>query len=131
MERVSYPDALKFISLTNTASFLHDLRKACLSNPGNTEFWTDIQGQGREMSLISKSEAAKQGGISSITEPEAEQVRPFWIQVLNLDDANNKKVFGGLICPLCFPRASWTSIDSPVSIAISYSKFNHYCVGYT
>ena len=56
------------------------------------------------MSLISKSEAAKQGGISSITEPEAEQVRPFWIQVLNFDDANNKKVSGGLICPLCFPR---------------------------
>lgn len=64
------------ISLTILASFLRDLRKTCLSTPGNAEFWTDVQGQGRDMSLISKPEAAKQGGISSITEPEAEQVRP-------------------------------------------------------
>lgn len=54
--------------------FIKDMRETCLSEPGNKEFWSQVQTHGREMSLISKPEAAKNGGISMISEPAAEAV---------------------------------------------------------
>jgi hypothetical protein len=54
--------------------FVQNLRKTCLSDPGNKEFWAEVQKHGRGMSLISKPEAAKHGGISTIPESDAEQV---------------------------------------------------------
>lgn len=57
-----------------TTRFLRDLRETCLSEPGNKDFWAQVQKQGRDISLISKPEAAKYGGISLIPESEAEGV---------------------------------------------------------
>jgi ATP-dependent DNA helicase 2 subunit 2 len=48
-----------------------------LSKPGNPEFWSDVKKVGRDLSLISKGEAKKQGGLSSIADDEAEEVRSF------------------------------------------------------
>jgi len=64
--------ALKEDEIDAWNEFIQDLRQACLSDPGNKEFWTLVQKQGRGMSLISKPEAAKNGGISTIPESDAE-----------------------------------------------------------
>ncbi|KAF7986188.1 hypothetical protein HWV62_38598 [Athelia sp. TMB] len=53
--------------------FLRDLKRACLSQHGNQDFWAEVQKQGRGMSLISKPEAAQEGGISAISETVAEE----------------------------------------------------------
>lgn len=45
--------------------------------PGNPEFWSDVKKIGRNLSLISKAEARKQGGLSSVADDEAEEVRFF------------------------------------------------------
>lgn len=55
-------------------SFLRNLKEKCLSKPGNPEFWSDVKKVGRDLSLISKGEAKKQGGLSSIADDEAEEV---------------------------------------------------------
>ncbi|KAH8101566.1 SPOC domain-like protein [Cristinia sonorae] len=45
--------------------FLQDLKHTCLEDePGNQDFWTQVKKQGREMSLISKSEVKKKHGVS-------------------------------------------------------------------
>ena len=59
------------------SSFLRNLKEKCLSKPGNPEFWSDVKKVGRDLSLISKGEAKKQGGLSSIVDNEAEEVRSF------------------------------------------------------
>ena len=59
------------------SSFLRNLKEKCLSKPGNPEFWSDVKKIGRDLSLISKGEAKKQGGLSSIEDNEAEEVRFF------------------------------------------------------
>ena len=46
-----------------------------MSKPGNPEFWSDVKKVGRNLSLISKEEAKEQGGLSSISDDEAEKVR--------------------------------------------------------
>ncbi|TFK38608.1 hypothetical protein BDQ12DRAFT_683054 [Crucibulum laeve] len=53
--------------------FLNDLKGKCLAKPGNSAFWEQIQKEGRELSLISKSEANKYGGTSSFTDRQAEE----------------------------------------------------------
>jgi ATP-dependent DNA helicase 2 subunit 2 len=50
------------------------MKQTCLLDPGNKEFWVQVQKRGRGMSLISKPEAAKNGGISAIPESDAEEV---------------------------------------------------------
>ncbi|KDQ54942.1 hypothetical protein JAAARDRAFT_196318 [Jaapia argillacea MUCL 33604] len=48
--------------------FLQELKDNCLSDPGNPDFWNEVTKLGRSISLISKPEAAKHGGKSSISE---------------------------------------------------------------
>ncbi|KZT68787.1 SPOC domain-like protein [Daedalea quercina L-15889] len=56
-------------------AFLRDLRTACLDDkPGNVEFWSSVQVEGRALSLISNSEASELGGKSDISESEAAEV---------------------------------------------------------
>lgn len=57
------------------SSFLPKLKEKCLSKPGNPDFWSDIKKIGRDLSLISKEEVKKQGGLSSVANDEAEKVR--------------------------------------------------------
>ncbi|OCH84687.1 ku80-like protein [Obba rivulosa] len=55
-------------------AFLRQLRHVCLEErPGNKDFWEHVQGEGREISLISKSEASKFGGASDVTDAYAVQ----------------------------------------------------------
>ncbi|KAJ7102505.1 SPOC domain-like protein [Mycena belliarum] len=54
-------------------SFLEDLRDKCASEPGNRQFWTQVQKAGRKMSLISDKEAEENGGTSAISESKAEK----------------------------------------------------------
>jgi len=58
-------------------TFLRNLKGKCLSKPGNPEFWSQVKKVGRDLSLISEGEAKKQGGLSSIADDEAEEVRCF------------------------------------------------------
>lgn len=58
-------------------SFLRNLKGKCLSKPGNPEFWSQVKMVGRDLSLISKGDAKKQGDLSSIADDEAEEVRSF------------------------------------------------------
>ncbi|KAI0344219.1 SPOC domain-like protein [Trametopsis cervina] len=52
--------------------FLLDLKSACLeSKPGNSEFWERVTDFGRDISLVSKLEAARLGGKSNISEAQA------------------------------------------------------------
>lgn len=56
--------------------FLPDLKKSCLhGQPGNPEFWSIFSKEGRNMSLISTSEAERLGGKSNISEDVATEVR--------------------------------------------------------
>jgi ATP-dependent DNA helicase 2 subunit 2 len=64
--------ALKEDEIDAWNEFIQDLKLACFSDPGNKEFWALVQKQGQSMSLISKPEAAKNGGISAIPESDAE-----------------------------------------------------------
>uniref|UniRef100_A0A8H7Y8Y4 ATP-dependent DNA helicase II subunit 2 n=1 Tax=Psilocybe cubensis TaxID=181762 RepID=A0A8H7Y8Y4_PSICU len=54
-------------------AFLRDLKEKCLTKPGNPNFWDKIRDVGRRLSLISKHEAKKLGGISDVTGDEAEE----------------------------------------------------------
>ncbi|KAJ7139489.1 SPOC like C-terminal domain-containing protein [Mycena epipterygia] len=54
-------------------SFMEDLHDKCASEPGNRQFWAQVQKAGRKMSLISDKEAEKHGGISTISESKAEK----------------------------------------------------------
>ncbi|KAJ7451138.1 SPOC domain-like protein [Mycena latifolia] len=54
-------------------TFLKDLRDKCTSEPGNRQFWAEVQKAGRKMSLISDKEAGEHGGTSAISESKAEK----------------------------------------------------------
>ncbi|KAF7340174.1 SPOC domain-like protein [Mycena venus] len=54
-------------------AFMTDLRDKCASEPGNRQFWSQVQEAGRQMSLISDQEAEENGGTSSISESKAEK----------------------------------------------------------
>ncbi|KAJ6626980.1 ku80-like protein [Mycena sp. CBHHK59/15] len=54
-------------------NFLEGLRDKCLSEPGNRQFWAEVQKLGRPMSLISDREAEKYGGTSDFSESKAEK----------------------------------------------------------
>lgn len=54
---------------------MKDLHDKCASEPGNRQFWAQVQKAGRKMSLISDEEADKHGGTSAISESKAEKVR--------------------------------------------------------
>ncbi|KAF8665093.1 hypothetical protein AX16_000561 [Volvariella volvacea WC 439] len=54
-------------------SFMQDLHSSCLSKPGNIEFWERLKKEGKSLSLISEREARKYGGVSSVTEVQAQQ----------------------------------------------------------
>lgn len=54
-------------------AFLTSLKKKCLSRPGNEAFWLGVKKSGRGLGLISTKEARQQGGISSISEGQAEE----------------------------------------------------------
>ena len=57
--------------------FLRDLRRVCIEKrPGNKSFWSRVTEIGREVSLISTSEAKKQGGKSSVSDTQADEVSP-------------------------------------------------------
>jgi len=45
-----------------------------MSQPGNQEFWSQVKGVGRGLSLISDKEAKQHGGTSNISERKAEEV---------------------------------------------------------
>lgn len=60
---------------TTNSSFLVDLKSACLEGkPGNPGFWERVTDLGRDISLVSKSEAMRLGGRSHITEAQATEV---------------------------------------------------------
>ena len=44
-----------------------------MSQPGNQEFWSQVKGVGRSLSLISDKEAKRYGGSSNIPELKAEE----------------------------------------------------------
>jgi hypothetical protein len=71
------------------------LKQKCLSKPGNLQLWLQVKEQGRSISLISGTEAAKLGGKSAISEQESEEVRQLFcfgrIRKLNVDE-----VFGDM-----------------------------------
>ncbi|KAF8895028.1 SPOC like C-terminal domain-containing protein [Gymnopilus junonius] len=52
-------------------AFIRDLKSKCLSRPGNPGFWQHVKKVGRDLGLISKQEAKKQGGDSDVSENEA------------------------------------------------------------
>ncbi|KAI0089844.1 SPOC like C-terminal domain-containing protein [Irpex rosettiformis] len=55
--------------------FLIDLKSTCLEGrPGNPDFWERVTELGRDISLVSKSEAMRLGGKSNITEAQATEV---------------------------------------------------------
>lgn len=73
-------------------SFLMDLKSACLEGaPGNPEFWERVTDLGRDISLVSKSEAMRLGGKSNITEAQATEVskRSLLSKVVCCDDVTD------------------------------------------
>ncbi|KAG6831636.1 hypothetical protein H0H92_008713 [Tricholoma furcatifolium] len=52
-------------------AFLVDLKDKCTSQPGNQEFWEELKGIGRPISLISNKEAKQHGGTSKVSESGA------------------------------------------------------------
>ncbi|GJE94221.1 ku80-like protein [Phanerochaete sordida] len=54
--------------------FLRDLKRRCLDDdPGNEYFWSKLSDLGRDVSLISASEAQRQGGRSDVSDAEADK----------------------------------------------------------
>ncbi|KAG6333279.1 hypothetical protein ID866_5813 [Astraeus odoratus] len=51
---------------------LKGLKEDCLSEMGNKAFWSEVKKLGRDISLISSSEALKVGGVSRVSESAAE-----------------------------------------------------------
>ena len=81
---VSGPGPLCFPHLTSVQEdeidawnyFLRDLKRCCLDDtPGNEYFWSKFSDLGRQVSLISESEAKRQGGKSDVPDAEADKVR--------------------------------------------------------
>ncbi|KAL0945550.1 hypothetical protein HGRIS_014711 [Hohenbuehelia grisea] len=53
--------------------FLQKLKETCTSSGGDKAFWAGVTARSSEMGLISKKEAKKHGGTSSISEVEADE----------------------------------------------------------
>ncbi|KIY64504.1 SPOC domain-like protein, partial [Cylindrobasidium torrendii FP15055 ss-10] len=53
--------------------FLVALREKCKGSPGNAKFWSELKAIGRDISLISESEAEKHGGESDYSESKAKK----------------------------------------------------------
>ncbi|KAJ6519234.1 ku80-like protein [Mycena sanguinolenta] len=53
-------------------TFMQDLRRKCTSEPGNSQFWSEVQEAGRKISLISEEEAEEHGGTSQFSESQAQ-----------------------------------------------------------
>jgi hypothetical protein len=56
-------------------SILRDLKNACLKDPGNPAFWSEVKKHRADLGLITVSEAAKHGGKSKIGDGSTEEVR--------------------------------------------------------
>ncbi|KIY45729.1 SPOC domain-like protein [Fistulina hepatica ATCC 64428] len=55
-------------------TFLREIKSQCVeSQPGDEEFWSMLQDEGRRMSLISTKEAARHGGQSDVSSVEADE----------------------------------------------------------
>ncbi|KAG2023769.1 Ku80 [Coprinopsis cinerea AmutBmut pab1-1] len=55
-------------------AFITDLKKKCLSKPGNPKFWAKVQEVGgKELGLIGEKEAKRFGGTSQYTERQVEE----------------------------------------------------------
>ncbi|RDB29054.1 ATP-dependent DNA helicase II subunit 2 [Hypsizygus marmoreus] len=54
-------------------AFLEELKDKCTSEPGNSEFWSQVKEVGRSLSLISDKEAKKYGGTSDVSEKKANE----------------------------------------------------------
>ena len=73
------------LSTREFCSFIRELRETCLEQkPGNKAFWDAVRAVGRPLSLISKSEASKAGGKSTISESEAQKVSVALFCVLHI-----------------------------------------------
>lgn len=75
------PISLALLRTDRIASrrILRGLKKDCLVENGNKDFWAELQHLGRDMSLISSSEAKRVGGTSDVSDSAAELVSAlFW-----------------------------------------------------
>ncbi|KAF8640795.1 hypothetical protein AX17_000444 [Amanita inopinata Kibby_2008] len=69
--------ALKEDEIDAWNAFMKDLKRKCLGQPGNAEFWQEVKKAGRRLSLISDTEADEYGGTSPVSEKEAKLVRDY------------------------------------------------------
>jgi len=65
--------ALKEDEIDAWNAFIKDFKQKCLTKPGNQEFWQEVEKTGRMLGLISGSEANENGGMSIVTEKEAQE----------------------------------------------------------
>ncbi len=56
-------------------SILRELKNACMKDPGNPAFWSEVKKHRADLGLITVSEAAKHGGKSNIVDGSTEEVR--------------------------------------------------------
>jgi hypothetical protein len=54
---------------------LHELKDACMEDPGNLAFWSEVKKRRADLGPITASEAAKHGGKSDIVDKSTEEVR--------------------------------------------------------
>lgn len=77
MERVSWNVTYQhwpFSETCRSRRILRGLKEDCTGMNGNKDFWTELQKLGRRMSLISSTDAQRVGGISDVSESDAEVV---------------------------------------------------------
>ena len=56
-------------------SILRELKNACMEDPGNPTFWSEVKKCRADLGPITASEAAKHGGKSNIVDRSTEEVR--------------------------------------------------------
>lgn len=56
-------------------SILRELKNACMEDPGNPTFWSEVKKRRVDLGPITASEAAKHGGKSNIVDRSTEEVR--------------------------------------------------------
>jgi len=56
-------------------SILRELKNACLKDPGNPAFWSEMKKHRADLGLITVSEAAKHGGKSKVGDGSTDE---FW-----------------------------------------------------
>jgi hypothetical protein len=66
--------SLAFLWTCRSRRILRGLKEDCTGKNGNKDFWTEFQKLGRRMSLISSTDAKRVGGISDVSESDAEVV---------------------------------------------------------